>query len=129
MEKIEFSPEGLSELLGQLYALPDAQLQQEAAGVMANFRKWLSGNFNLAESQLIFLNELSDEFVGMAAAKSSYFIQNRLPISFHKTSKDTAARSQPQDKVVIVHEDTKGNYSARAGFSKEGNLHFAIEYQ
>lgn len=128
MEKNEFSPEGLSELLGQLYALPDVHLQYEAAALIANFRDWLSRNFNFSDQQLVFLNDLNDEFVAVAAIKSSYFIQNRLPIYLHKASRDIAARGESQDKVVIVHEDTKGKYSADKGFSKNEELNFAIEY-
>ena len=128
MDKNELSPEGLSELLRQLYQLPDAQLKFEAAAIIANFRRWLMGNFNLAESQIIFLTALSNEFIAMAAVKSAYFIENRLPVVLVKAA-TTAARSETQDKVVIVHEDTKGKYSSVEGFTQEETLTFTIEYQ
>jgi len=128
MDKHEFSPEGLSELLRQLYQLPDPQLRLEAAAVSADFRGWLKGNFNLAESQIIFLDALSNEFIAMAAVKSGYFIQNRLPIVLIKAT-TTGARTETQDKVVVVHQDTKGKYSDKEGFNEEQALNFTIEYQ
>ena len=128
MDKHEFSPEGLSELLRQLYQLPDPQLRLEAAAVIADFRGWLKSNFNLAESQIIFLGALSNEFIAMAAVKSAYFIQNRLPIVLIKAT-TAGARSETQDKVVVVHQDTKGKYSEKEGFNEEQALNFTIEYQ
>ncbi|RZJ86385.1 MAG: hypothetical protein EOO20_18420 [Chryseobacterium sp.] len=128
MDKHEFSPEGLSELLRQLYQLPDPQLRQEAAAVSADFRGWLKSNFNLAESQIIFLDALSNEFIAMAVIKSGYFIQNRLPIVLIKAT-TAGARSETQDKVVVVHQDTKGKYSEKEGFNEEQALSFTIEYQ
>jgi len=129
MKKYPLSTAGLADLLAQLYALPDAALLKESASITANFRSWLNDNFELAATQLDFLDQIDNAFIAKAAASSAQFVQNRLPIQLIKANSTTTRLAETQDKVVIVHESTTKKFTTLEGYSEEAVLTFHINYQ
>ncbi|WP_316762049.1 hypothetical protein [Pedobacter aquatilis] len=132
MEKLPFSPQGVQDLLSQIYALPQAQLQQEAAAASANFRLWLSENFELTTSQLAYLNSIDNAFIAIAAAEVSFFIAGRLPIILIKEEKPLVTeKGEPGDrgKLIDLDKGKKGRFSSEDGYSLAYSLIFTISYQ
>lgn len=58
MQKVPFTPEGVSEKTTELYALNDQELYLEARAVGTDFKSWFRNNFTLEPSQEEYLNEV-----------------------------------------------------------------------
>lgn len=131
MLKLPFTPQGVQDLLSQIYALPDIQLQNESAAAAANFRLWISSNFLLEASQQIYLEAIDDQFIASAATEVSYFIQNRYPIELIK-EEVTAALTEQQEgdrgKLIDLGKATNKSFNTEEGFREENRLTFTISY-
>ncbi len=57
MEKVPFTPEGVSAKTTELYALSDQQLYLEARAAGTDFKSWFQNNFILQPTQQEYLNE------------------------------------------------------------------------
>lgn len=68
MEKRPFTPQGLQDLINQLYALPDAELQSEATAIGIDFTLWTNNHFTLSSQQVDFLNAIDERFIAAAAS-------------------------------------------------------------
>lgn len=131
MQKVPFTPAGVSDLLTQIYALPDPQLQQEAAACAANFRSWIENNFVLDVSQLAFLENIDDQFIAAAASEVQYFILGRLPISLIKADEHSDLSDNQGDdrgKLIDLGKSKQSSFDSEAGFSEIQNLIFTISY-
>ncbi|WP_029281385.1 hypothetical protein [Pedobacter sp. R20-19] len=131
MRKFKLDADGLQGLLKEIYALPDQQLQQHAGLIVANFKLWVGSNFELQNSQLDYLNKISDLFITAAAAELSRFVGKRLPVSFIKTpsGKHSANTAEAQDKVVVVHKEKKVSATASGAYLEEERLVYKIMYE
>ncbi|MCX3265635.1 hypothetical protein [Pedobacter agri] len=132
MEKLPFSPQGVQDLLSQIYALPQAQLRQEAAAASANFRLWLSENFELTTTQLAYLESIDNAFIAIAAAEVNFFITGRLPIILIKEEQPlVTGKDEPGDRGKLIDLDKvqKGRFSSEDGYSLAYSLIFKISYQ
>lgn len=63
MEKVAFTPEGVSAKTAELYALSDHELCIEARAVGTDFKSWFRNNFTLEPSQEEYLNEVPPSFL------------------------------------------------------------------
>lgn len=52
MPLFPFSPEGVQDLLAELYALPDPDLAIEANAISSDFKLWIADKFILSAGQL-----------------------------------------------------------------------------
>ena len=131
MRKFKFDADGLQELLKEIYALPDQKLQQHAGLIVANFKLWVDSNFDLQNSQLDYLNKISDRFIAAAAFELGRSVGNRLPVSFIKTPSATLAANtaEAQDKVVVVHTEKKVSATANGAYREEERLIYEIMYE
>src|SRR3546814_12006953 len=83
MSKPSLTPTGFQSLLDDLYALPDAQLQQEARALGMDFENWLATHFELTAQQAVFIeNELSGDFISFVSLRVPFAMINRLPITY-----------------------------------------------
>ena len=57
------TPNGVNQLLTDLYALPPSQLSVKATAVKADFRRFVTDNFILSNDQKTYLNGLNDQVV------------------------------------------------------------------
>jgi len=64
----------------ELYALPDADLFEQATAIERNFRTWLSSNFQLTTDQSIYLTNMDDEVVNYYGARCALCFRHRLDI-------------------------------------------------
>jgi len=130
MQKFPLSPQGLQELLAQLYQLPDSELSLEAASAAADFKTWLAEKFELGQSQLDYLDAVGTQFIANAAEQVRYFLAARKPIVLTKEQQpEGTQRSSEADKIVVVNGDKKSRYSPEEGYSEEEVLNFVILYQ
>ena len=128
MQKVPFTPEGVSDLLSQIYALPDPQVQQEAAACAANFRLWMQNNFILEDSQLAFLTQIDDQFIATAASEMQYFISGRLPISLIKEEHQNLKEEDDRGKLIDLGKSKQSSFDSELGFSEMQSLTFTISY-
>lgn len=132
MQKVPFTPSGLGDLLSQIYALPNPQVQQEAAACAANFRLWMENNFILNESQLDFLEDIDDRFIAIAASEVQHFISSRLPISLIKAEESmdlpTSKKDHDRGKLIEIGKGTQTSFDSETGFSERQSLRFIISY-
>lgn len=74
------TPANVDQKITELYALPDADLFEQATAIERNFRTWLSSNFKLTSEQLTYLTNMDDEVVNYYGAQSALCFRHRLPI-------------------------------------------------
>lgn len=131
MQKVPFTPAGVSDLLTQIYALPDPQVQQEAAACAANFRLWIDNNFILDASQFSFLEQIDDQFIASAASEVQHFILNRLPISLIKAEQNHNVpdnNGEDRGKLIDLGKGKQSSFDSNAGFAESESLTFTISY-
>lgn len=129
MEKFTFNAEGLEQLLRELYGLSDDALNEQANAIHGDFTGWMADHFILESTQLNYLQKLDPQFVAFASGRCRDYLKKRWPISLNKAEKQANLARVAQDKVVVVHEDTKGKYAETTGFTETGELHIQIQYQ
>ncbi|MBB2143944.1 hypothetical protein GM921_00475 [Pedobacter sp. LMG 31464] len=132
MEKFPLSTSGLQDLISEMYALPDAQLQQQADSIGSDFSAWIIEHFILDESQINFLQVIDEQFIARAASDCQYFLGNRLPISLVKEAQ--VQRAEPEDsedrgKLLDLDKKTSSSFSAANGYTSSEELIFTISYQ
>ena len=84
MEKFPFTSEGAAELVAALYALPDAELQMEAAEANADFGLWLVKHFAFEPSQVAYLGSMSPTLLSFMGAQVAMAMRHRLKLELVK---------------------------------------------
>ncbi|WP_316825028.1 hypothetical protein [Pedobacter miscanthi] len=87
MKKYSFSNEGFQSLQKQLYRLPDSLLKIQANFVSTNFKKWVTDNFVLNNSQLNCIDIQDLKMIRFLGSQVNIAIINRLPITLIKPIK------------------------------------------
>ena len=129
MEKQPLQPEGLENLLGQLYALPDPELLLKAAAIAADFRTWIASHFVLSTQQLNFLAALDNRFVASSAIYCSDFVQRRLPIVLLKTNPEEEEEDKPRGKIITFAKVSTGtDTQPEQHYEASETLTFTISY-
>jgi len=123
MEKFPFTPQGVQDLLTQLYALTDPQLELEAASLQADLPAWLRAKFDLTTHQETYLDNLGATFINFSATRSSFALANRLPIELIVPE---AARGQQEQEKIIKSSDKT---SLDSNDEPSGSLTFEVEFQ
>jgi hypothetical protein len=127
MQKFPFTNEGFQELQNALYALPDAALEIEATAIQSDFNNWMNKHFELAPSQVNFLQHLDERAVSFLAFQTSFAVGNCLPIFLHKA--DPPADDDEIDKIVWPKSTLSAKAGTNFGFEASGVLEIHIDYQ
>lgn len=127
MQKFPFTNEGFQQLQNALYALTDAALEIEATAIQSDFNNWMNHHFELASSQVDFLQHLDERAVSFIAFKTSFAVGNRLPISLEKA--DPPADEEEVDKIVWPKSTLSAKAGTNSGFEASGVLTIHIDYQ
>lgn len=130
MQKFPFTDSGLQDLLAQLYALDDQQLQQQAQAMAEDFPGWLQEHFLFEQDQLDFLAGLPQSFIQSAAADCSYCAANRLPINMVKDQQrsDPPAEGEDRGKLIDLDKKSSARFSPAESFRASGSLTITISY-
>lgn len=130
MEKQNFDETGLQNLLTELYALPDNQLNEEAYALRNQPKLWIYAHFELDNDQLAFLQDMPSPAADFLGQQGGFAIENRLPVTISKihAAKRTSGDDPKQDKIFKptsnLSFETDGNGTATAG----GTLVLEITY-
>lgn len=118
---------GAQDLLNELYALPDAELQLEADAAGADFRLWTKNHFELSETQITYLDGIDQRWIDDAQVETKYFLENRLPIALFK---DETKKPDEGDRGKLLDLDKRSisSFSEQDGFEKAERLNFTISY-
>lgn len=134
MEKFPFSPDGLTDLLNGLFALPDPELQLKAAQIGNHFRTFIAEHFQLSTHQLLFLANMDENFIQDASSSSKSFVERRLMIGLIKANPPD--RKNPGDdddkdrgKLVDLDKKETSSFSREQGYQHIESLTFIISYQ
>jgi hypothetical protein len=124
MAKQNFTPAGVQAKVAELYALPDANLQSEAASMRTDFRTWLSNNFTFDTSQAAYLAKMDIRFLQYAGQVTSTAASSKLGISL--------VASAPPDKwsskYIITEHGPTPKYDSGGGYGVTGSVQFTIGY-
>ncbi|MFN0293589.1 hypothetical protein [Pedobacter helvus] len=127
MTKFPLTTAGAQDLINELYALPQAELQIEADAAGADFRLWIKNHFELTETQIVYLDGIDQRWIDDAQVETKYFLENRLPIALFK---DQAKNSADGDRGKLLDLDKRSisSFSEQDGFEKAEKLDFTISY-
>ena len=111
---------GVSELLENLYALPDNDLELQAIEIKTNFRSWVEKNFSLSQGQINYLNAMPDNSVQYFGDQCWFCFIHRLNITLDYPAAPTQIRvgkwTGGTSSTKLITNDS-GNQEASGGFS------------
>lgn len=114
MKKVPLTPLGVQQLLSQLYALSDPELQQEAQQAGNDFKAWISSHFELAPHQAAYLDSLPEAFVSVVSEKTNFYLVTRKPISLKQSfAQNDLAKDEPIElpgKYLQIFEESSTIY-------------------
>lgn len=127
MEKFPFTATGFTQLQEQLYLLPDAQLEAEAAQIQHNFDDWMASHFELSAAQLLFLSAIDNRLHALLAAQTSFAVGNRLPILLLKAN--PVAEGDEQGKIIWPKSTLTAIWGPNTTYMPSGILEIHIDYR
>lgn len=125
MPLFPFSPEGVQDLLTQLYALPDPDLALEATAISTDFKLWIAANFVLSADQLSYLNAISGSVTNYYGQQCSFCFENRLEIILNypdKPDNPSYSKWNASTNTILVEADGSGQSKI------SGELTFSLTY-
>ena len=131
MEKLPLTNAGAEELMIQLYALSQMDLQVEANAAGADFPLWIKSHFELTTSQITYLDQIDELWLDNAATETKYFLENRLPISLNKVLPPKRSGGDDDDdrgKLIRLEKSEASSYSEENGYSETETLTYSITY-
>lgn len=133
MNKYDFTPLGMQQLLAALYALDDSALAAEAAALANDFTGWCLQHFNLDTSQLAYLMGMSPQMQEQLAQRGSYYLSHRLPINLMQANSPVGYTNLPNDdrdsaKIFDLEEKNNSTYSPNTGYQSSQVLNISITY-
>ena len=131
MTKKPLTPTGVSEVVTELYALPDEALLNEADAVATDFRLWLAEHFTLTPRQEVFITHgLQVSFIAFVQARLPFAFLNRLPISYTVMGEVPTEDDEEEWGKVIEGLDATSQTSGRRGTGSgaSGAFQFVGQY-
>ena len=127
MSKFTFSNDGFQAMQQELYQLSNSELWQVTIAVASNFNSWMAQNFELTQSQIVFIESQSPKMTAHLGTQTAFFMSNRLPIILVKPENKINALMRgsklirPKSKVDVSSE-------GEDGFEIDGLLEIEISY-
>jgi len=122
MPQEPFTTAGVEQKLDDLYALSDTLLAIEADAVKTDFRQWVKDNFILSTVQSTYLDNMSEQWVRIAACDSSTAILFRLPVTLEFEGTPGGLSKLVRNRSSFIAED------GPTGTSTTGTVEFTIVY-
>lgn len=120
---------GASQLLDELYALPQTELQLEADAAGADFPLWVKSHFELDPSQIDYLDNIDQQWIETAASETKSALENRSPITLKKDiSKKSGEEGGDRGKLLDLDKNKKSSFSQENGFFETESLTYTISY-
>ncbi len=127
MEKFEFTPAGVQELLSYLYQLPDAALQEKANAMATDFKGQVAGYFLLSTDQVDFLLAIDPQTTAFTAAALGIAFANRLPVKLEKPEYK-GSKEDPPVKVVEPKPAVVASCATDGTVTATGEVTVVIRY-
>lgn len=119
------TPNGVSQLLTDLYALPSSQLLVQATAVKTNFKKFVADNFILTNDQKVYLTGLNDRAAEYFGDQCWFCFLYKLNITF--------VYPDPPSPAYSKYVESKSTAKQTTGLVGEptatGELTFTIIYK
>lgn len=123
-----FNANGINDAMKELQALPEFELQAEAAQLANNFKGWLSEHFELSAKQLDFLHGIDAATTTLTAQACSFALANRLPIYLEKGPKAIIEEEKPIMKIIRAMSNLNSSSGSDGKFSVGGYVTIQISY-
>ncbi len=126
MPLFPFSPQGVQDLLTELYALPDPDLAIEGDAIASDFKSWIAANFDLTTEQLSYLDAMDDNATDYYGQQCSFCFGNRLEIVLdyaEKPSNPSYSKWNTSTNSISVQADGTGQSKV------SGELVFSLAYE
>jgi hypothetical protein len=125
MPLFPFTPQGVQDLLNELYALPAPELAVEADAIAINFKLWISNHFSLDTTQIAYLNGMSNSVTNYYGQQCSFCFHNKLGIILNypdKPDNPSYSKWNTSKNSIIVEADGQGKSNVY------GELVFSLTY-
>ncbi len=125
MPQFPFSPQGVQDLLTELYALPDPDLAIQADAISSDFKTWIAENFDLTTEQISYLNAMDDNATDYYGQQCSFCFDNRLQILMNyseKPANPSYSKWNTSTNTISVQADGTGQSKV------SGELVFSLTY-
>ncbi len=118
------TPNGVAQLLSDLYKLPSAELLAKATAVKTDFKRFVTDNFTLSDAQKTYLAGLNDQAAECFGDQCWFCFLYKLKI--------TLVYPDPPTPAYSKYVESKSNAKVKAGIVGEpeatGELIFTITY-
>lgn len=128
MSKFPLTTAGVQDLINQLYALPQPELQIEANAVGSDFRLWVKTHFDLSATQEEYLEKIDQQWIDDASYSTKRFLENRLNIEFYKDEETNKNDDKDRGKLLDLDQRSVSSYSQIDGANIRGTLTYTISY-
>lgn len=122
MAKVPLTTSGVQTKQAELFAMDQSKRDLEANAVVADFRLWITKNFELGTNEQNYLASANEDFIRMLSSIVFVGIRNRLPIDFIRSPVIKAAKRFEAKSVVNF------NYLWGGGFDKSSDIQLNIIY-
>ena len=119
------TPNGVSQLLTDLYALPPSQLMAKATAVKTDFKRFVTDNFTMSNDQKVYLNGLDGQATEYFGDQCWFCFLYKLKITFVYPDPPTPAYS----KYVESKTTAKLALGLDGDPVASGELTFTITYK
>lgn len=119
MEKPLLDSLGAQQVLASLYGLPEKELQQESQNALENLAEWLENHFDLKPSQVLYLEQIPEDYFTFLSEKIAHFLSLRLPIQLvtpYAADDDLPPIDHP-GKLLITEESSRATYVPDTGYA------------
>lgn len=124
--KYPFTENGVEDLLNNLYALSDTELELEAADIELDFKGWMEANIDLSAEQILFMDGIKEEAINYYGSQCALCFRHRLEIKLiYPTPPTTPGYSKFPDTSNDIRIVTDSN----GGMTVTGSLTFTMVYK
>ncbi|MEO5910413.1 MAG: hypothetical protein ABIP95_05970 [Pelobium sp.] len=129
MDKYNFNPLGLQQLLAALYALDEEALDAEASALENDFTGWCMQHFLLDATQLAYLTGMAPQMRDQLSQRGSHFLRNRWPINLIQGATAPLLKGDGDSaKIFNLEEQQQSTYSPNTSYQSSSVLNIQITY-
>lgn len=127
MQRFPLTTQGVQDLLAQLYAFSNAELNEEADALTLDFKRWIKKHFDLLPHQEKFLIDLNENFSNYSSIRSGFALRNRLKIEFI-TPTDIRRTTEEEGKRIKSLDNTTQSTNETDNSGAGGSMIFEVTY-